>query len=206
MKSIGSYIKAGRKLKKMSLEELAEETRIKKEFLEAIEKEKWHSLPEFPVVRGFVKNIAVAVDIDRDKAVALLRRDYPPQKLPVNPQPDLKEGFRLGPRVTFAVGVLAVILFVGSYLGYQYYSFNRPPELNVTTPQTGQIFSQGNIEVIGKTNKEAAVKVNNQPAIVNKDGSFQTVIEVTNQTEVVVVRAVSRSNKETTVEVSINVE
>ena len=206
MKSVGSYIKASRKAQKISFDALSEETKIKKEFLEAIEKEKWHKLPEFPAVLGFVKNIAAVLGIDKDKAVALLRRDYPPQKLFVNPQPDLKEGLRLGPKFVFALGVLFVLFLVGSYLVYQYYSFNRPPELTVSSPQAGETVLHGDIEVLGITSREAAVKINNQPATVNSDGSFQAIIEVTTQTEAIVVHAVSRSGKEAVVEIPIDVE
>jgi len=206
MKSVGTYLKAARKAKKMSFSELEEQTKIKKDFLEAIEKEKWQKLPEFPVVMGFVKNIATTLELDRDKVAALLRRDYPPQKLPVNPQPDLKEGFRWGPRITFALGILAVLVLVVGYLSYQFYSFNKPPELVVGMPEPGEVVSEGDLEVMGQTSSEASVRVNNQPAVVTDNGKFQTTIEVTKTTDKIVVRALSRSNKETTVEVPITVE
>jgi len=206
MKSIGSYLKSARKAKKISLVELEEETKIKKEFIDAIEKENWHRLPEFPVVRGFVKNIATILELDREKSVALLRRDYPPQKPPVSPEPDLKVGFRWGPRITFLLGVLSVILLIVSYLLYQYFSFNRPPELTVTAPVFGSTVSEGDVEVIGVTDPQASVRVNNQPAIVNEDGNFETIIEVTKDTNIISIQAVSRSNKETTVEIPITVE
>ncbi len=206
MKSIGSYLKSVRKAKKISLNELAEETKIKKEFIDAIEKESWQHLPEFPVVRGFVKNIATALELDRDKTTALLRRDYPPQKPSVSPELDLKEGFHWGPRTTFLLGVLSITLLIVSYLLYQYFSFNQPPVLSVTAPTAGSTLPEGDIKVIGTTNPQASVRVNNQPAIVDEEGNFETVIEVTKETNIISVRAVSRSDKESKVEIPIIVE
>ena len=93
MKTTGQELKEIRIKKKYSRSLLAEETRIKKEFIEALEAQNWDALPESPVVVGFVKNISTALRIDAKRMVALLRRDYPPKALRVNPKPDLKTKF-----------------------------------------------------------------------------------------------------------------
>ena len=75
MKTIGESIKSARTRKKISRAKLEEETKIKKEFIEAIESEEWSNLPEYPVVRGFVRSIAQTLKVDTRKMLALLRRD-----------------------------------------------------------------------------------------------------------------------------------
>jgi cytoskeletal protein RodZ len=57
MNSIGKILKNARIKKKLSLSSLSDKTKIKRDFLDAIEKEEWEKLPEFPVVLGFVKSI-----------------------------------------------------------------------------------------------------------------------------------------------------
>ena len=63
MKTIGRALKEARTQKRLSLSKLESQTKIKKNFIQAIENEDWESLPEFPVVVGFVKSIAGALKI-----------------------------------------------------------------------------------------------------------------------------------------------
>ena len=89
MKTIGKFLKEARIRKGYSLSQLEDDTKIKKTFIEAVEKENWASLPDFPVTLGFVKNIAKYLGADERTAVAILKRDYPPQNLSINPKPDV---------------------------------------------------------------------------------------------------------------------
>lgn len=209
MKTIGTYLREARKQKNMTFEELSLVTRIRREFLVAIEKEDWDKLPEFSVVTGFVKNIADAIDMDRDQAVRLLRRDYPPKAsktLQVNPKPEVPKEFKVGPQFTFLLGVGAVIIAIVIYLVFQYFSFMRPPFLSVTTPEENAMVFTSELKVTGKTDPNTTVIVNTQPALVDEEGHFSTVIEINENSNTVVVTATSRAGKETRVTRTIRPE
>ena len=77
MKTIGEILKDARVGKKYSLEHLERVTKIKSEFIDSIEEEKWEELPPFPTVLGFVKNLAMALDVDEKMAAALLSATIP---------------------------------------------------------------------------------------------------------------------------------
>ena len=113
MKTIGTLIHQTRKRKKYSLEFVEKKTRIKKEFIRLIEKEKWDELPEYPVLLGFVKTLAGFLQLNEKQVLALLRRDYPPRKVNINPKPDVEKRFSFTPRLTFFVGIL-IFAFAGS--------------------------------------------------------------------------------------------
>jgi cytoskeletal protein RodZ len=206
MRTIGQFLRASRLSQNLSLEDLSHETRIKKEFIASIEKEEWFKLPEYPVVVGFVKNIASSLALDRTQAIALLRRDYPPKKLAIAPKPDVGREFHWSPRLTFLVGVASVSLLVLGYLGFQYKKFISPPVLIVNEPKEGQQILSSPVEVKGRTDSEATLKVNNQPVIPLENGEFVTEVEVTNETREIVVKSRSRSGKETEVKKTIQVE
>jgi transcriptional regulator with XRE-family HTH domain len=55
MESLGAFLKAGRAEAGLTIEELADRTRIRRENLEALEREDLESLPFDPYVRGFVR-------------------------------------------------------------------------------------------------------------------------------------------------------
>ncbi len=206
MKTIGQAIKEARTKKSMSLGYLASKTKIKQEFIQAIENEKWLSLPEYPIVTGFVKNIYQALDLDPQSAVALLRRDYPPKKLTINPKPDLSKEFIWSPKLTFLTGIALVAVSILGYLVFQYISFISPPKLTIEAPTDGQQVTSSKVTVSGRTDAEATVKVNNQPALVGEDGMFSTEIEVVPDTREIVIIAKSRSGKESVVSRKIEVE
>jgi cytoskeletal protein RodZ len=206
MKTIGDYLKEARVRKKYSKERLEKETKIKKSFIDAIEKEEWARLPDPSVVTGFVRSIANALGLIPERTLAILRRDYPPKKVAINPKPDLKTKFSWSPKLTFIVAIIFVLVVVGGYLSFQYVNFVRPPALTVVSPQDGEIVKAREIVVLGKTNPEAVVKVNNQPFLVNDDGSFSGTLEVYEETSEITIVALSRSGKETRVVRKIDVE
>lgn len=197
MKTIGEYLKAARLQKKLALKNVVGATRIKKEFVEAIEQENWAGLPEYPVVLGFVKNIALYLQLDLEKALALLRRDYPPKTIVINPKPDVARTFVWSPKLTFLTGAGLVLTVMLGYLVFQYASFLRPPKLEVAIPGEEQVIGQRRLKVEGRTDSDATVTVNNQPAVVDGEGNFSAEIEIAESTGEVTVKARSRGGKET---------
>ena len=206
MNTIGSLLKDARVRKRFSLAKLETETKIKKDFIQAVEEENWQALPDYSVVVGFVKNVANYLGVKERSAVALLRRDYPPQKLSINPKPDVSKQFIWSPKLTFLVGVGIVIALILGYLGFQYAGFISPPPLSLTQPQEGQVVVGVSVTVSGKTNPEATVKANNQPILVSEDGTFSAEVEIFKGTSDIVGTATSRSGKQTTLRRNIKPE
>lgn len=199
MKTIGKFLKDARVRKRYSLAKVEKATKIKREFIEAVENENWRDLPDYPVVTGFVKNLASYLGLRQERATALLRRDYPPQKLRINPKPDVSKQFVWSPKLTFLVGVGIVIAVILGYLAFQYAHFIGAPNLEVFEPKEGQVITSTNVKVSGKTTTDAILKVNNQPVLVSDDGAFATEVQIFEGTTELVFKATSRAGKETTV-------
>lgn len=206
MKTIGQILSEARAKKRYSLRRLEELTKIKKDFIGALESESWGSLPAFPTVLGFVKSVAGAVGIDEKSAVAVLKRDYPPKKEAINPKPDVSSKFVWGPKLTFAVGVGIALAAIAGYLVFQWTKFISPPALNVTSPKEGQVVTENLVVVAGTTDTDAKVTANNQPLITDQDGKFTVSLEVAPETKEVEIKAISRSGKETVILRKIEVQ
>lgn len=199
MDTVGKVIREGRLKKKLSYSVLSEETKIKKDFLQAIEKENWKVLPDLTVVTGFVKSMAHALGMSERRLTAILRRDYPPKKVTINPSPDVSDKFMWSPRLTFLLGALIVSIFVLGYLAFQYIKFIAPPSLEVYTPVDEMTVEEKKVLVRGKTDTDAVIRINNQPVIVDQDGRFVTEIQIYQGTEEIIVEAQSRAGKSTVV-------
>lgn len=206
MRKVGDYIRSARVEQKLSREKLAEKTKIKLQFIEAVEKEDWEALPPFPVVTGFVKSIAHALELDERETVAILRRDYPIKPVSISPRPDVETKFLWSPKKTFLLGVGIVVFLVAGYLGFQYKKFSSPPNLVVREPAEGQVVKAGEIHVSGSTDADVTIKVNNQPALVTDKGEWTEDIEVDKNTNTITIEALSRSGKRTIVNRKIQVQ
>src|SRR3989344_8424323 len=182
MNTVGQILKEARFKKDISLIKLSNLTKIKREFIVMIEKNDWDNLPEFPVVSGFVKNIANSLGLSVDNTNAILRRDYPPKKLIINPKPDVTSKFSWSPKLTFAVGVGILILLVLGYLGFEYRKFIMPPELEIVNPKNNEIVLNSKVKVSGKTTTDVSLTINNQPIILDQEGGFTTELEITKET------------------------
>lgn len=205
MKSIGEYLKEARLKKRYSLAKIEDETKIKKEFIEAIEKMDWKKLPDFSIVLGFIKSLSQFLELDEKKTTAIFRRDYSLKKeTGINPKPDVSKEFTWTPKLTFWLGLGLTILVILGYLVFQYKRFISSPNLTVSEPKQGQTVTLSKVLVVGKTDEDATVKVNNQPVLLGTDGTFQVEIQIYGGTKEIVIQAVSRSGKETIIRRTIN--
>lgn len=203
MKTVGQVLKDARVKRKLSFKKIEDGTKIKINYIKAIESQDWEKLPEFPVVLGFVGNISEFLKLNPKNTLALLRRDYPPKVLRVNPKPDIGKKFVWSPRLTFSLGVILVISATFLYLGFQYFNFLKTPKLNIILPKDGDVVEGIMLTVVGETDPDSVVKINNQPIIVDAEGNFSLELEVGEKTEKIVIIAKSRSGKETVVERNI---
>jgi len=192
--------------KRFSLKKLEEITKIKSVFIEAIEKERWQALPAFPTVLGFVKSISAPLGLNEKMTIAVLKRDYPPRKLNINPKPDAVSRFSWSPKLTFAVGIVLVVIAILGYLGFQYTRFLSPPDLTIDSPKENQIVTGSSVLVFGSTDSDAKITVDDQPVLVDQDGKFSVSIGVSNTTKEIVIDAISRSGKERVISRKITVE
>ncbi len=200
MKTIGEILKNARVEKKLSIADMEETTKIKVSFLKSIESESWNDLPAFPVVLGFVKSMSGALGLDEVTTVAVLKRDYPPKKLAINPKPDVANRKLVwGPKTTFVFGVGIAALFIIGYLGFQYYKFTAPPKIILDSPKENQSIIGNTVLVFGTTDIDAKITINNQPVLVEDNGKFKVELGIDKLTGEVKVKAVSRSGKESTV-------
>ncbi len=206
MNTIGQIIKTARVKKKLSLKTLEDVTKIRATFIKSIEEEKWNLLPTSPTVLGFVKSLSSPLGIDEKMAIAVFKRDYPPTVTSISPKPDMFSRFSWGPRPTFAIATVAVILIVLGYLGYQYIKFVSPPDLTVDSPKENQVVTGSSVSVFGSTDSDVKITVDNQPVLIDADGKFSVNIGITNTTKKIDIVATARSGKTRTISRNITVQ
>lgn len=89
MESPGKYLKAERELRNLSLEEVVKFTKIRKDFLSAIEEDRYEFLPPAVYVKGFLNAYAKYLGLD-PKGVILQYQNYL-KSLIVSKSPELQQ-------------------------------------------------------------------------------------------------------------------
>lgn len=109
---IGSALRAAREFRGLNLQDVADATRIRQGYIEALEDLRLDELPSRPFTIGYVKSYAKLLGLDGDAAVARFKLDVPddsePLRAPVGVRHERDP--RLG--LILALGVLVVAAIV----------------------------------------------------------------------------------------------
>ena len=125
MRSIGEILRTTREKRGIGLEEVVGATKIKKEFLEAIEDDQFQKIPSEVVAKGFIKNYAEFLELSPQAALSVFKRDFVEKKN--RPAAFLKPDFVWTPRLTLITVVIVFSFLIGAYLIRQYFSLANTP-------------------------------------------------------------------------------
>ena len=204
-KTIGELLQQERESKQISRAELAQKIRVKEQFLEALEDNRFADLPAAVFVKGYIKGYARVLGFDSEPMLALLRRDFQEgDKGKLIPQDFLKPSFRksaISPSISLATsGIIGVFLILFLYIGIRWYSFISPPKLELIEPTEDSLVS-AQITIKGITEPETMVTVNSQPISVELDGNFETQITLpTEGISTITLEATDKQKKTTTLQ------
>lgn len=196
MKTGGELLRDKRILKELSLETVAAKTKIKLEYLEAIESSNFADLPSSTFAKGFLRNYASFLHLNPDTIVAMFRRDFTEnEKGEIMPR-GLVEPVGSKPRfftVSLILTGIATVAFLG-FLGFQLISWWSLPKLKLLQPQSGDIYGE-KVTFKGVTDRDATVMVGGQQVIVDQNGQFTLDLVFPAGTHTILVETKNRQGK-----------
>lgn len=210
-KSIGEILREEREYHRLSLESLAKRTRIRQEYLQALEQNEFDALPAAAFVKGYIKTYGQVFGFDSTPLLALLRRDFKESaKGTLVPREFIKPVLKkrqwwtpLTSTFLIAGGIFVAIL---GYVVVQWISFNQPPTVTLASPTENQVVA-AQVIVQGKTEVDVVVTVNDQPVALQTNGSFETeVFLATEGPNSLKVKATDRRGKTSTIERTVYVK
>lgn len=211
MRTVGEILKKARIEKRLTLEDIEKNLRIRKKFLEALEENAWNKLPSLPYIKGFLKNYSSFLGLVPEEMIAIFRRQFNQQEkaglLPEGIAHPLDEPmFRFTPQIALVGIIVGFTIFFFGYLFIQYKTYTSPPNLTVSTPLEGEIIAEDKIQVKGKTDTDAVVSINNIKIAVNENGEFSTTLVLPPGVNSIIVESVSKYGKKNTITRTIQVE
>ncbi len=162
MPRLGEILRAQRERKKITLDQAADDTRIRERFLRALEDGDYESLPGAVYTKGFVSNYAEYLDLPPAKLVGLYRSERPAAEAPrrFEPmRPIARRGFVLRPSLLLPVAATAAVLLFVGYLYYQLSTFAVLPKIDVTEPAADAVAQSADYVVRGRTTPDARITV-----------------------------------------------
>ena len=186
MARLGDALRLQREQMGVTLQQAAEDTRIREKFLQAIESGDYQSLPGTVYTKGFLRNYAGYLNLEAEEMLALYAgerggsepaRTFDPMK------PLVKRSFIFTPTVLVPVTVLAgIVLFLG-YIYYQFTNFAVAPRVDITDPPGDAISQTAEYTLKGKTNPDGRITVRVSPGLdtINdvhpaRDGTFSVTV------------------------------
>lgn len=201
MRTAGEILKEARLAKKISLKQVETSTKIRYDFLKALEENDFQKLPSLVSTRGFLKNYAEFLGLTPEPILAIFRRDFAHKKgkiiLQGMVEPINKPKFNWTPKLTLISFLVLFFLGLAGWLGYQYFSLMKNPFLEIYTPQDGQQIKNEKIEVIGRADPDSLVTVNNQSVFLSEQGEFRYKLELFPGENTIVVEAKSKLGRKT---------
>lgn len=209
MTTVGEILSAARQKQKITLDQAEKATKIRQKFLIALERNEFHKLPPGIFTRGFVRNYATYLGLSPNEILAFYRRQVNEEKnllthkSPLKPLNAPKIPTFFSP-INVGIGIL-LLLFV-TYLLYSYIRFASSPALIIHSPAQNSITSNEQIEIIGKTDPDATVTINNQPINTDENGNFSVKVNLTDGFNNFTITATNKFGRQTTTSRSLRLE
>lgn len=142
MGSLGVYLKDQREAKRLSLDELAQTTRIPSRILRHLEADALTELPADVFVRGFLRSYARALDLDQEHVLARYVGRAKPAPAPAFPAVRTPEsGRRFG--VAIALVILLILFTLALSIVLRPRHRDAPIELSFQRPGTSLTSAHG---------------------------------------------------------------
>lgn len=209
MKTVGEILAEARLSKGITLSEAERNTKIRVETIQALEENNFAILPSSVYIRGFIKNYADYLGLDPERTLAIFRRQFEekPSGDPIIPDLSPKESpkLTLTPSRVLGLGVSILVLGFLGYLLAQYQSFAAAPLIDISSPKDGLQVNNGTIEVSGRTDPDASLRINGQSVQLTESGAFSVSVTLPDGTTQLTFSATNKLGRVTTVNRIVNV-
>lgn len=144
MSELGALLKKAREEKGFSLDEVQEQTKIRKRYLQALEEGDYEVLPGKFYIRAFIKNYAEFVGLDADEVLKHYQVDMPEPEMPVSETMPARKPKRMRSARSERFGKIGFTILLWGFLllvvlVIWYYNVNKegkPPSETDSTPIT----------------------------------------------------------------------
>jgi cytoskeletal protein RodZ len=208
--TLGEQLKKIRSEGRITLTEISRETKVPVRYLTMIEESDYDSLPPDVYVKGFLRNYAEYLGVDPKKLIDLYQREKDiKNNITKNgdtaPVPRLARvpRFVITPKIITAAAIILVVLGGFIFLYKEIGRFAAQPRLAITEPLGNEAIGGNSIDIVGFTDQDAKLTINDQPVLVNDNGEFKENILLQEGLNAITVSATNKFGKSVSKEINI---
>lgn len=182
--TLGSYLRACREERGLSVDEVARELKVAPRYVSALEEDAYELFPAKIYAHGFLKRMLILLaGEEQDSCMQWFqdewaRRMAGKDRRPIQLPRQTKTFFTVTPRrLAWVFGSIALIAFL-ILLGMQLAHFTGAPRLVLEEPRDQFAADQPMVRVRGTTEKESQLTVNGREIIIDGVGYFHTEIQL----------------------------
>lgn len=203
IETLGDKLKKARKAKGFEIKHVEECIKIRAKYLEGLESGDYSKLPPDVYIKGFLKNYADFLDLDRERVLSIYAKERGLKetvkkaverdskgKSPTMPR------IVITPKTLFLSAVSFAVLAIILYIGWQVKILAAPPKLEITNPPDNATFETDSIDVEGKTDEGADIFINSVQVGGGPEGEFKERVSLQNGVNTITVTAKNRMGKE----------
>ena len=200
MQTAGELLRKKRQEKNLTLDQVEKAIKVKKKFLELLEKNSFEEFSSEVYAGGFIKNYSEFLGLSSERILAIFRRQFREKEKPsLFEKTDKEPFFKITPqRIKWGLVLILLLLFFG-YLFRQYQFLIGGPSLVIFEPGENAVVHQDRIVIKGKTDVDAKVFINNEEIYPSEKGEFSQEILLSEGTNQVTIFAENQTEKKTTV-------
>ena len=175
--TLAQKLKQARHTKKLKLSDVARKLNINLKYLQALEKGKYNDLPTGIYGKNFLKEYAWLLGLNYGELSDLYQSEKE-NSLSENSQSlfsnQIIKRHQLWtiPKIIKNSLIILVILISFSYIGYLFKQVLSPPDFFLYSPNENLITNNQVVPVIGKTESEAYLTINDELVLIDTEGNF----------------------------------
>jgi cytoskeletal protein RodZ len=190
----GRLLKEQRERLGLSLETIARQIQINKNYLSALEQNYWADLPGEFYVKTFAKKYALALGLKWEK----IKKNFETELRPFRQWHDCKnfEGHSekisavVMPKIFRKIIIFFVIFVLLGYLGVQIWHVAAPPKLSILNPTDERsVQNSPSLIITGQTDPKAKVKINSLEVSPDETGFFSATLDLSSDLNIIKVEA-----------------
>lgn len=178
---VGDVIRSLREENQWTRTELAHQSGVKEQYIEAFEEYRYNQLPGVVYAKNFLIQIARALRINESRLLSVFESEYSsfPFKKTFTPPNEVSMPTLWTPKRIRAI-LLFVLLFIAiGYVIIKLSGLFTPPELIILAPQDNIEITETSVVLEGKTDPGVEITINNAPIDVSDQGEFRTNVDLT---------------------------
>lgn len=202
--SLGEKLRKIRESNFYTTKRLAKNLLIHEKYVKAIENNCYENLPDKMSTKNFIGSYAKFFKKDPSPYLNQYFEETKKNGItPITPiktriQKPVNNGFKFWATSNLAKNLLIAFLILAfiSYIGLEIKKIITAPELILSAPQDEQIVKMPIIKVVGKTEKEAKLKINGEIVMPHSDGSFDVELDLQKGLNLIKISAAKKYSKE----------